>query len=357
MKNYLDFEGLSYFLNQLFSKFATISDLSNKVDKVDGKGLSTNDFTTEEKEKLASINIGINNGDQVNVQADWNQSDETATDYVKNRTHYEEYVVAVPETTVQYIRPTTGHHAMIAISGYDKHFVVGKMYTVTWNGETHTSVCQEDKYGDGFNVLGNHHLWADNFDNTGEPYFIYANGSSLLIAAENDMEVTFSITETELTIHKLPNEYLDIFSDNENTVEILREHTSELQDPEGGSGGIFATFASIPEDGQICVVTWNGTKYECVAEEMNVEGLSIIGLGNTSAFGGNQTTEHPFLIGVVMPEYISLTGGMTAAILALDGSTTITISIQGECKKLILNIFQNERTGRKKENFTTSQKL
>ena len=34
--------------------------LTNKVDKVSGKGLSTNDFTTAEKEKLAGIAIGAN---------------------------------------------------------------------------------------------------------------------------------------------------------------------------------------------------------------------------------------------------------------------------------------------------------
>ena len=33
----------------------TVSRLNHKVDKVDGKGLSTNDFTNEEKEKLTSV--------------------------------------------------------------------------------------------------------------------------------------------------------------------------------------------------------------------------------------------------------------------------------------------------------------
>ena len=35
--------------------------LSNKVDKISGKGLSTNDFTTAEKEKLSGITAGANN--------------------------------------------------------------------------------------------------------------------------------------------------------------------------------------------------------------------------------------------------------------------------------------------------------
>lgn len=55
--------------------------LSDKVDKVSGKGLSTNDYTTSEKNKLS----GIESGAEVNVQADWNQSDNTADDYIKNK--------------------------------------------------------------------------------------------------------------------------------------------------------------------------------------------------------------------------------------------------------------------------------
>lgn len=42
--------------------------LSNKVDKVSGKGLSSNDFTTNEKNKLA----GIESGAQANVTPTWN---------------------------------------------------------------------------------------------------------------------------------------------------------------------------------------------------------------------------------------------------------------------------------------------
>ena len=41
------------------TKIANLTeDLSNKVDKVEGKGLSTNDYTREDKEKLASIDYG-----------------------------------------------------------------------------------------------------------------------------------------------------------------------------------------------------------------------------------------------------------------------------------------------------------
>ena len=53
----------------------------NKVDKIEGKTLSTNDYTDDEKAKLANIE----NGAEVNVQADWNQTDTTQNDYIKNK--------------------------------------------------------------------------------------------------------------------------------------------------------------------------------------------------------------------------------------------------------------------------------
>lgn len=55
MANFLDKNGLLYLWTQIKAK------LSDKVDKVDGKGLSTNDFTTAEKTKLAGIADNANN--------------------------------------------------------------------------------------------------------------------------------------------------------------------------------------------------------------------------------------------------------------------------------------------------------
>lgn len=64
--------------------------IQNKVDKQDGKGLSTNDYTSTEKNKLA----GIANGANVNVQPDWNVTDTSSDAYIKNKPS------KVTETTV-----------------------------------------------------------------------------------------------------------------------------------------------------------------------------------------------------------------------------------------------------------------
>lgn len=54
---------------------------TTKVDKVSGKGLSTNDFTTALKNKLEGIAAGA----EVNVQSDWNVTSSTSDAFIKNK--------------------------------------------------------------------------------------------------------------------------------------------------------------------------------------------------------------------------------------------------------------------------------
>lgn len=62
-----------------------ITDLTDlverKVDKVSGKSLSENDYTTTDKNKLDSIASGAN----VNIQSDWNVTDITSDAFIKNK--------------------------------------------------------------------------------------------------------------------------------------------------------------------------------------------------------------------------------------------------------------------------------
>lgn len=73
MAKYLDQNGLLYFWQKIVNKF---------VAKESGKGLSTNDFTTEEKNKLAGIAAGA----QVNVKPDWNASSGNAAEILNKPT-------------------------------------------------------------------------------------------------------------------------------------------------------------------------------------------------------------------------------------------------------------------------------
>lgn len=72
---YLDENGLLYYTQKIKTW------LGGKVDKVEGKGLSTNDFTTTLKNKLNGIAAGA----EVNVQSDWNVTDTSSDAYIKNK--------------------------------------------------------------------------------------------------------------------------------------------------------------------------------------------------------------------------------------------------------------------------------
>jgi len=63
MAKYLDNDGLLYLWQKIKNVFASKDALNDKVDKVTGKGLSTNDYTTAEKNKLKDVASGA----QVNV--------------------------------------------------------------------------------------------------------------------------------------------------------------------------------------------------------------------------------------------------------------------------------------------------
>lgn len=55
--------------------------LDDKVDKEEGMGLSQNDYTDTEKDKLE----GVEDGAEVNVQADWNEIDTESDAYIQNK--------------------------------------------------------------------------------------------------------------------------------------------------------------------------------------------------------------------------------------------------------------------------------
>lgn len=64
-----------------------IARLGRKVDKEDGKGLSSCDFTAEEKEKLKDL--------ETNTRADWNETDPTSASYIVNTpTEVENNIIA-----------------------------------------------------------------------------------------------------------------------------------------------------------------------------------------------------------------------------------------------------------------------
>lgn len=70
-KKYLDEDGLLYFWQKIKTTFVKVADYT----------ATDNNFTNALKSKLE----GIASGAEVNVQSDWNQTDTTADDFIKNK--------------------------------------------------------------------------------------------------------------------------------------------------------------------------------------------------------------------------------------------------------------------------------
>lgn len=69
------------FTDTVYDDTAIQATIANKVDKENGKGLSTNDYTDADQTKLAGIAVGA----EVNVQSDWSETDTSSDAYIQNK--------------------------------------------------------------------------------------------------------------------------------------------------------------------------------------------------------------------------------------------------------------------------------
>lgn len=136
--------------------------LGNKVDKVSGKGLSTNDYTTNEKNKLEGIAAGA----EVNVQSDWNQTNSSSDSYIKNKP-------TIPTSLSQLSTDSNNQR----VSSSDKSTWNGKADTTgTYSGMTvgkaSTAEALVSSTNDkAFHVsMGNNMKFAISFESSGDSY-------------------------------------------------------------------------------------------------------------------------------------------------------------------------------------------
>ena len=317
IKKFLDSDGLTI-LCRKFQDYpdneilgTVINAIDNiKVNKVEGKDLSTNDYTNEDKEKLNSSitfneqtltesqqaqarqNIGAG---RPQVQIDWNQNDETATDYVKNRPFYTgDTVLAeiLPETTVT-LTDQNGRYTARVESSSPFTFEVGTTYIINWNGIEYVSVCYI--FGDGLCVGDNSFITGA--ESTGEPFFIGMINSGVIIMFALDATAagetrTFSISTNLTDIHKIDVKYFpDGYPYTSLVTGTLVDNVSIEISSDGGN--VNNPFSLTLEVGETYTVTWDENTYECTA--YNVDGIPVIGNATIVDMSGGGNNE-PFFI-------------------------------------------------------------
>ena len=177
---------------------ATTADSATNADTIDGK--HAYDFASNEDLSALQNLVGddsvaaqIESALGTISQSDWKQTDEAASDYIKNKTHWEEEteVVLVDGFTLEeYINEDTENPKCT--------FIVGDNYKVIWNGIEYNCTCFEDS---GWRVLGT----PDNY-----PFYIDDDGGdALYISPDNSDETwTVSIVHFKQEVHQIDPKYI-----------------------------------------------------------------------------------------------------------------------------------------------------
>ena len=299
---------------------------------IEGKGVTVPDGTL--LDGMAPLIESIEAGG-VGVQSDWNQNDETAPDYIKNRPFYTGNpveTVLVEESTVSF---SFSENEGIYMGELRSTFsaTVGETYKVYWDGTVYECTCVD--FSDG-TTIGNLSIAGAGSD-TGEPFLMDVhNGQGILIGtADTSASHTVSISRLVPEVVKIDKKYLvqPDWNQNDSTqpdyiknrpfytgdpVEtvFVEESTITFSGNEGVyTGKLKSTFSATV--GETYKVSWDGTVYECTCAI--VSGLPAI--GNLSIAGAGSDTGEPFLMVVH--------NGQEIRIGTADTSASHTVSISG----------------------------
>lgn len=197
--------------------------------------LYTEQVLTPDQQEQARQNIGAG-------QSDWNQNDETAPDYVKNRPFYTGNpveTVLVEESTV-----TFDKNGGLYMAQFPSTFeaTVGETYKVSWDGTAYECTCVKFKND---TAIGNLSIVGAGSD-TGEPFLVgVRNGKAIQIVTQNtSASHTFSISGFTQEVVKIDAKYLP------DTVATKSEVDTKLDEKINASNGKFKnTLSATTSDG------------------------------------------------------------------------------------------------------------
>lgn len=199
-----------------------------------------------------------------NIQSDWNQNDETALDYVKNRPFYTDPIsidYTLEEQTLEftdlsnsnpYNKGGSGYGHILSDYVYADHNICTDFdvlkegtleYLVAWDGVEYTCVASE---GDGIEMfsLGNLSLYRSNKADTGEPFLILANvfydTQGLYVFSNDASSATHTVSigvKTGGEIHQIDAKYIPALSvDDIPTLTIDKLPVDPIPIEKGGTG-------------------------------------------------------------------------------------------------------------------------
>ena len=221
------------------------------------------------------------------AQSDWNQNDETAVDYVKNRPFYTKNpveTILVEESTLSF---TEAHDGIYGVEAPPVFLAtVGDTYTIYWDSISYECIGVNFM---GYPVLGNLSIAFGGSD-TGEPFVVMMSNEYMVIyTSDTTASHTFSISKVLQEIVKIDTKYLPFMPkpDGESYLTFKSQNSFKIGAHENTKSwnGTLEYFSS---DNTWTV--WDGTNYLSAVTNGAEYVLYLRGTGNTVITGG----QNPF---------------------------------------------------------------
>lgn len=244
---------------------------------------------------------------QNQAQADWNQTDDTQPDYIKNKPfyEYEGLVDILPITTYEDFALNSPFDVYCVFGNPDFTFTIGETYKVYWDGAEYECIAQDASslldegavvVGDasGFGLFGNN-----------EPFIIEADAYGTIYISLTDTEDggshSVKIAKESILTKCLDDKYLSIMGYvEEKEVDILPFTTYEnfTFNETYGIYGVQNGANYTLNIGETYIVHWDGEECECVAQDASGLLAGCVVLGNATNWGLSGNGEK-FVIGAV----------------------------------------------------------
>lgn len=261
--------------------------------------------------------------DNIGGGADWNAA-EGEPGHILNRPDFA-WIPARNETLLCEEKTVSGFIADRNSIWEGAKAPIGTKLSVCFNGVRYpVEVIKVGEGPESIVLAGNLSIYSPTFENTGEPFTLHIRGDG--IACICGGEATVSIYTVNAEPEKLPGDFMPDgvpYVAKGAKATVVSECQPAYDEEEGlfMISGVSAPLAA----GQAITVNWNGVKYDCVLEDMSTMAPGAVVFGNTAALGlGSSGEDLPFT-GMWATE----DGIGAIALLAVDGSTELTVEITG----------------------------
>ena len=264
---------------------------------------------------------GIADGAEVNVQPDWNQNDETADDYVKNRPggYYGDPVYSDID-----IYNSTISDAVAEIVNPGFSFVVGNVYTVTIGdvSNTYTAFAETFQGTDCVSIgeVGLNEAYSAGGTFAAGTATIGTSSACLMICPSADVGKVIRITTSGITreAHKIPEDLLDLSEINTKIDVKIDEQSERCNKLQQDISDINSLLTTGP-------ITFTNEKDQIlIGEHYNREGFTIKMINNDSGY--TEFSRNGLHVSYVDEDNLSI--NVTKSVISIGSRNNGTISME-----------------------------